>query len=266
MTDALSTFIQPPEGKTLDGACEALHLAVTSYVGALKSGLGRKTKDNSEWKRVITKYYGTSRLSSDKWDEVCARVRDLGVLGIEESDGGREYWKPLELETPELETPEKEETKEPCVETPEPETKSKWDYDPDTEPEEDTWGGFTEEELALIEILNMAYLRGHTLYEQGVKPSFYDAHRWALVHGKPLAVGARLRLNAQGQSFGYCHDADGRYTGGLCNCAVMSADQGCGILSKEEKATVREACIQPCPNCPNKRWAKRGSIPTENPV
>lgn len=268
--DTLSAFIEgdntPSEEKTLDGACEALSEAVRGYVSSFKDGLGRKTKDNAEWKRVVGKYYGISRVVQGRWDEICARVVEMGLLGIQESEGGREYWKPLDLAELELHKEPETPDSSPRAETHELELESEedspdWDYSPHTEPEKEvlTWEGFTPEELEIIEILNMAYLRGHTLYEQGDKPSFYDAHRWALVYDKPLAVNARLRKNEHGQHFGYCHNADGRYTGGLFNCAVLSANHGGGIMDKEEKELAKKFCMRACENCPNKRWAKEGS-------
>lgn len=264
MSDILSTFIQPSEEKTLDGACQALFNVVSQYVGTLKSGLGRKSKDNSEWKRVVTKYYGISRLSSDKWDAVCERVQEMGLLTLQKSEGGREYWKPSELELEVQEAPESTD-KTSCVEPTELELEEEsegvdWSHNPDSEPKKDpseSWEGFTEDELEVIDILNMAFLRGHTVYDHTAKPTFYDAHRWALVHDQPLAVGARLRVRDDGQIFGYCHNSDGRYTGGLFNCAVMSSSYGAGIMVSEEKARVKKACVQPCASCPNKKWAKR---------
>lgn len=262
-TDALQAFIQPQddtEGKTLDGACKALHEAVSTYLEAFKDGLGRKTKDNAEWKRVVAKYYGISRVVQGRWDDVCSRVVEMGLLEIQESDGGREYWKPTELSELELHEGEKRADSSPCAETSELELSSEedavdWDYKPESEPETPTWEGFNEEELEVIDILNTAYLRGHTLYQQGDKPSFYDAHRWALVYDKPLPVGSRVRTDSHGQSFGYCNNADGRYTGGVFNCAVLSASYGAGIMSKEEKARVKGFCMRPCENCPNKKYS-----------
>lgn len=265
-TDTLRAFIQQPEdteGKTLDGACRALHQAVTTYVSAFKDGLGRKTKDNSEWKRVVGKYYGISRVVQGRWDDVCDRVIEMGLLEVQESEGGRKYWKPSELK---LHTDEKTDEKTKCVENSDESELDEdsdddavdWDFKADSSSEKEgtTWEGFNPEELEVIEILNMAYLRGHTLYEQGDKPSFYDAHRWALVYDKPLAINARMKKNEHGQYFGYCHNADGRYTGGLFNCAVMSAHHGGGIMDKEEKALVKEFCMSPCENCPNKKYAR----------
>lgn len=263
-TDSLQAFLSPSEDTTLDGACEALHEAVSAYTSALKSGLGRKTKDNTEWKRVVSKYYGLSRLSQGRWEEVCDRVVEMGLLEIQESDGGREYWKPSELELHEDEKNENTSSGASSneLELPDEDVVS-WDYQEPQETEEeqdtDSWEGFSPEELEVIEILNIAYLRGHTLYEQGDKPSFYDAHRWALVHNKPLAEKARLRINEHGQSFGYCHNSDGRYTGGVFNCAVLSASYGAGIMSVEEKERVKSACVRACPSCPNKKYSKQRS-------
>ena len=268
-TESLQAFIHQPEddsSKTLDGACKALHEAVTTYLTAFKDGLGRKTKDNSEWKRVVGKYYGISRVVQSRWDSVCDRVVGMGLLEIQESDGGRMYWKPVDLTELELHKGEQTEEKSDCAENlssseldeESEETPVSWDYNEESESEDHgtTWEGFNLEELEIIEIMNMAYLRGHTLYEQSDKPTFYDAHRWALVYDKPLPLKARVRTNEHGQSFGYCNNADGRYTGGLFNCAVMSASYGGGIMDKEEKELVKKFCMRPCENCPNKKYAR----------
>lgn len=268
-TEALQAFIHQPKddsSKTLDGACKALHEAVTTYVGAFKDGLGRKTKDNSEWKRVVGKYYGISRVVQSRWDSVCDRVVEMGLLEIQESDGGRMYWKPADITELELHENGKTGEKTDCVEnlsTTELEEESEedlvsWEFEEgsDLEIEGTKWEGFNPEELRIIEIMNMAFIRGHTLYQQGDKPSFYDAHRWAIVYNKPLPINARVKTNEHGQSFGYCNNADGRYTGGLFNCAVLSASYGGGIMDKEEKKLVKEFCMRPCENCPNKKYAR----------
>lgn len=255
---AISQYIeqeQTTEDKTLEGACEALYNAVKVYTEAC-GGVGRKTKDNAEWKRTIGKYYGISRIHQNRWESVCEKVVAMGLLEIYESEGGRSYWKIAPLQKSDEMPSEDLQEEEISEEVSEEHSETNWDYEASDKPESTGWGGFTHEELEVIEILNVAYLRGHTLYEQGDKPTFYDAHRWALVYDKPLAVRARLRINEHGQSFGYCHNSDGRYTGGLFNCAVMSAHHGGGIMDKEEKELVKQFCMQPCENCPNKRWAK----------
>lgn len=264
-SEALSAFIQgtedtPPnnEEKTLDGACVALHEAVETYTSALKGGLGRKTKDNAEWKRVVGKHLGLARISQKRWDSISDRVVEMGLLEIVESEGGRHYWKVAPpKEEGEGADPEKEQltaNEEEESENDPEEDRVSFEYDPADEPsEEDGWGGFNEEELEIIEILNTALLRGHTPSQQ--RATFYNAHIYSLCRNEPLSVRARIR-DGYGGSVGYCCNNDGRYTGGLMNCAVLSANMGMGIMPNEDKEKVKAACITPCPNCPNKRYAR----------
>lgn len=262
-TETLSAFIQgtedtPPnnEEKTLDGACKALYQAVETYTSALKGGLGRKTKDNAEWKRVVGKHLGLARISQKRWDSISDRVVEMGLLEIVESEGGRHYWKvaPLrEEENVPVEEHLSTESEEDSDNDPD-EDRVSFEYDPSEEPsEEGGWEGFNEDELEIIEILNTALLRGHTPWNQ--KVCFYTAHIYALCRNEPLSVKARIK-EGSGGTIGYCCNADGRYTGGLMNCAVLSANMGAGIMPKEDKEKVRNSCIQSCPNCPNKRYSR----------
>jgi len=74
-------------------ACEKLVEAVKNYQAGIKSGYGRKTKDNKFWKGIVSKILGVSRLYPARWDEVCERVQKLGLLEIVvQEESGREYW------------------------------------------------------------------------------------------------------------------------------------------------------------------------------
>ena len=85
-------------------ACEKLAEAVKTYQAGIKSGYGRKTKDNKYWKGIVSRILGVSRLYPARWNEVCEKVQQLGWLEIVvQEESGREYWNVPEEELNPLE-------------------------------------------------------------------------------------------------------------------------------------------------------------------
>ena len=132
----------------IEGACNALRSAVEKYQTAC-GGLGRKTKDNKEWRSVVGKYYGLKRLSQKKWEEVCEKVIELGLLKITETEAGRSYW--TLSETKEIVPVEEQKKDEPPVEEEDVpvEEQNPFEYNPEEEVEDAGWEGFTEEEIEI---------------------------------------------------------------------------------------------------------------------
>ena len=83
-------------------AAEKLAEAVKNYQASIKSGYGRKTKDNKYWKGIVSRILGVSRLYPTRWNEVCEKAQKMGLLEIVvQEESGREYWNvPEETKNP----------------------------------------------------------------------------------------------------------------------------------------------------------------------
>lgn len=240
----LSTFTLKEEKKTNEGAAQYL---LREYPKGWKHHFPKKRAEPkwTKWGDIVRDgYFGWNRLGKKRFEVI------IGIAGGEIID------EKLVIEAPEELSEEVEETKKNPIswadEEPSEDGTTDWEYDPDEEPSEQGWQGFSKEELEIIDIINAAYLRGHTP-QISDRPSFYTVHQRALCNNEPMPVAARKKEGGAG----YCSNADGRYTGGLMNCAVTSAKWGMGIMVPEEKERVQKACIKACPNCPNKRWAHK---------
>lgn len=224
--------------KTDEGAAQTLRNKVAAgwKVAFPKA---RKEPRAWSWSSFIKEYFEITRLGQKRFYKI------VELAGLEVVDD-----KLVLIEVEETE-PEVVEATEVVEEESSEDISVSWKYDPDEEPEK-TWQGFTAEEMEVIDIINAAYLRGHTP-QVSSEPSFYTAHLLSLCRNEPMKVAARKKPSGAG----YCANADGRYTGGLLNCAVTSARWGTGIMVPEEKEKVQKACLKACPNCPNKRWQQK---------
>lgn len=92
----------PPQDLVVEAA-KNLTEAVKEYQSGIKKGYGRKTKDNAFWKRIVGKTLNVKRLYPARWEEVCQRAIDLGLLEIVQLESGREYWNIPEKTTNPLE-------------------------------------------------------------------------------------------------------------------------------------------------------------------
>ena len=78
-------------------AVRVLRDAIREYQAGIKKGLGRKTKDNAHWKRVVAKSLGLKRLTNKRWEEVCEKAIEYKMLEVfVQEESQREYWVVLE--------------------------------------------------------------------------------------------------------------------------------------------------------------------------